>query len=195
MNHDQDRDLRERKRSKFAPPASKPKPRFTVWLLAGAGLLAVALVAWLLRTNIVPGEAKAGGLPAGASPAGEGSAMVGDLPVRDGAVRLAASTFDDGQARWYTYPNDGVDIQFFVLKSDDGVIRAAFNACDVCFLAKKGYQQEGDEMVCNNCGQRFPSALVNEVRGGCNPSPLERMIEGGEVVIQVDDILAGAHYF
>jgi uncharacterized membrane protein len=147
-------------------------------------------MAWMLRANVVPSVAGADGLSVG-----EGAVQVGDLPVRDGAVRLAASTFEDGQARWYTYPADGVDIQFFVLKSNDGVIRAAFNACDVCFLAKKGYRQEGDEMVCNNCGQRFPSALVNEVRGGCNPSPLERTIEGDEVVIQVDDILAGANYF
>ena len=36
-------------------------------------------------------------------------------------------------------------------------------------------------MVCNNCGQRFPSNLINEVRGGCNPSPLERTIEEDEL--------------
>jgi uncharacterized membrane protein len=119
----------------------------------------------------------------------------GELPVRDGAVRLPTSTFDDGKARWYTYHADGVDIQFFVLKSSDGVIRAAFDACDVCFLEKKGYSQEGDEMICNNCGQRFPSELINEVRGGCNPSPLERTIQDGQVVILIDDILAGAGYF
>jgi uncharacterized membrane protein len=118
-----------------------------------------------------------------------------DLPVRDGAVRLPLATFDDGQAHTYTYDADGVEIEFFVLKSSDGVIRAAFNACDVCFLAKQGYRQEGDEMVCNNCGQRFPSGRINEVRGGCNPSPLERTIEGDELVIRVDDILAGSGYF
>jgi uncharacterized membrane protein len=190
MKHKKSRDLREQKRAKFARQASKPKPRFTTWLVAGAGLLAVVAVAWVLRASIVPSAAEADDLSAG-----DGVVKVGDLPVSDGAVRLAASTFDDGQARWYTYPTDGGDIEFFVLKSDDGVVRAAFNACDVCFLAKKGYHQEGDEMVCNNCGQRFPSALVNEVRGGCNPSPLERTIEGDELIIQVDDILAGGHYF
>ena len=190
MKHDQGRNVRDRKRSKFAQPPSKSKPRLTTWLVAGGGLLAVIVVAWMLRTNIVPSAAEADGLAVG-----DGVVKVGDLPVREGAVRLAASSFDDGKARWYTYPANGVDIQFFVLKSSDGAIRAAFNACDVCFLAKKGYRQEGDEMVCNNCGQRFPSVLVNEVRGGCNPSPLERTIEGEEVVIRVDDILAGANYF
>jgi uncharacterized membrane protein len=75
------------------------------------------------------------------------------------------------------------------------VVRAAFNACDVCFPAKKGYHQEGDEMVCNNCGSRFPADQINEVRGGCNPSPLERMVESDTLVIQEQDIIAGLGYF
>ena len=29
-------------------------------------------------------------------------------------------------------------------------------------------------MVCNNCGQKFSSDLINEIKGGCNPAPLER---------------------
>jgi uncharacterized membrane protein len=190
MKKDQDRDMRERKRAKFAQSASKSKARVPPWLYAAGGVLAILLVAWLWRANSVQSAAVAGELPIG-----DGAVVAGDLPIRDGAVRLPVSTFDDGQARWYTYPGADKEIQFFVLKSSDGVVRAAFNACDVCFLAKKGYRQEGDEMVCNNCGQRFPSALINEVRGGCNPSPLERTIDGDEVVIQIDDILAGANYF
>lgn len=195
MKHEQDRDIRERKRGKFAQPASKSTKRVSAWLYAGGGVLAIFLVAWLWRANSVRSAAKAGGLRVGVSPAGDGVVVAGDLPMRDGAVRLPVSTFDDGQARWYTYSGEGKEIQFFVLKSSDGVIRAAFDACDVCFPARKGYRQEGDEVVCNNCGQRFRSTLINEVRGGCNPSPLERTIEGQEVVIQIDDILAGANYF
>lgn len=115
--------------------------------------------------------------------------------AENGAVRLPLSTFDDGQAHFYTYIHEGRPIEFFVLKSKDGVVRAAFNACDVCFPAKKGYHQEGDEMVCDNCGSRFPSNLINEVRGGCNPSPLDRSVEGDTLVIQVGDIVGGLDYF
>ena len=178
MKENQDQDIRQNKRAKFAQSKSKSnKP--TMWLLAGGAVLVVALVAWLWRGYSVPSVAEVGELPS----------------VSDGAYRLPAALFDDGQARTYTHQADGKTIQFFVLKSSDGVIRAAFNACDVCYLDKQGYRQEGDEMVCNACGQRFPSELINEVRGGCNPSPLERTIEGGEVVIRVDDILAGSNYF
>ena len=178
MKHEQDKNIRERKRAKFTQPASKPKAPLTMWLFTGGGLLAILLLVWFGRGSGV-----------------KSTAETDDLPVRDGAVRLPVSTFDDGQAHWYTYHADSADIQFFVLKSSDGVIRAAFNACDVCFLEKKGYRQKGDEMICNNCGQRFPSALINEVRGGCNPSPLTRTIQGNEVIILIDDILTGVGYF
>jgi hypothetical protein len=117
------------------------------------------------------------------------------VEATDGAVRLSLSTFDDFQAHFYTFMYQGQPIEFFVLKSKDGVVRAAFNACDVCFPAKKGYHQEGDEMVCNNCGSRFPSNLINEVRGGCNPAPLTRTVEGNVLLIQVQDLAQGLSYF
>ncbi|GAB4258964.1 MAG: hypothetical protein Kow0092_06880 [Deferrisomatales bacterium] len=111
-------------------------------------------------------------------------------------VTLAASQFDDGKARFYRYEaGDGITIQYFVLKSSDGVIRAAFDACDSCWPAGKGYYQDGDEMVCRNCRRRFASVKVNEVKGGCNPAPLRREVVNGRVVIRVADILAGKGYF
>ena len=111
-------------------------------------------------------------------------------------ITVPVSTFDDGKAKYFSYKApSGKTIKFFALKSSDGVIRAAFDACDVCYQSKKGYRQEGDFMVCNNCGQRFASVRVNEVKGGCNPSPLERKIEGENLVIAVADILTGSKYF
>jgi hypothetical protein len=113
----------------------------------------------------------------------------------DGAVRLPLATFDDYRAHYYTYMHEGRPIEFFVLKSKDGVVRAAFNACDVCYLSKRGYTQDGDYVVCNNCGQRFPADEINDVHGGCNPSPLGRVVEGDTLVILVADIVKGQGYF
>jgi uncharacterized membrane protein len=117
------------------------------------------------------------------------------VEAEDGMVQLSLSTFDDYKAHYFTYMHEGRPIEFFVLKSKDGVVRAAFNACDVCFGSKKGYTQDGDYMVCNNCGRRFPADQINVVQGGCNPSPLQRAVEGDSLVIQVDDIIAGLGYF
>ena len=88
-----------------------------------------------------------------------------------------------------------ITVRYFILKSSDGIVRAAFDACDVCWPAGKGYYQDGDSMVCRNCGRRFHSVLINEVKGGCNPAPLTRSVDGDQLVIKVDDILKGKPYF
>ncbi|MDD3312255.1 DUF2318 domain-containing protein [Pseudodesulfovibrio sp.] len=134
-------------------------------------------------------------LAAGTAHAWLGFGKYAAVEPENGRVVIPADDVSDGAAHYYHYKKDGRDVKFFVLKSSDGVIRAAFDACDVCWREGKGYSQEGDFMVCNNCGQRFHSARINEVRGGCNPAPLDRAVEHGDVVISEADILAGAGYF
>ena len=111
-------------------------------------------------------------------------------------VTHPVSLFAEGKAKHFEFQaNNGITVKYFVLKSSDGVIRAAFDACDVCWPSGKGYYQEQDKMVCRNCGKRFASVKINEVKGGCNPAPLNRKIDGDNLVIQVADILAGKSYF
>ena len=50
-------------------------------------------------------------------------------------------------------------------------------------------------MVCNNCGMRFHSSRINEVEGGCNPSPLARKIDGDALTIATSDLAAGKRFF
>lgn len=118
------------------------------------------------------------------------------VKAKAGMVKIDLSDVSDGKAHYFRYVNGfGREIRFFVLQSKDGVLRAAFDACDVCWPEKKGYTQQGDFMVCNNCGQRFRSDKINEQKGGCNPAPIERAINGDEVVIQAADLNAGEGYF
>ncbi len=126
----------------------------------------------------------------------ESVATVGQVvQAEDGVVRLPVADLADGRAAFYTYRSGDKTIPFFALRSSDGVIRAAFDACDVCYLSRKGYHQEGDEMVCNNCGSRFPSTKINEIEGGCNPAPLDREVQGDMVVIRATDLENGARFF
>ena len=117
------------------------------------------------------------------------------VSVSSDAVTFPVNMFADGKARHFEMRNGDMTIRYFILKSSDGVVRAAFDACDVCWPAGKGYYQEGDVMVCRNCGRRFASVLVNEVKGGCNPAPLRRTLQGDKLVIAVKDILEGRQYF
>jgi uncharacterized membrane protein len=101
----------------------------------------------------------------------ETAPVTGSLTSENNAsqVSLPASLFEDGKARHFQHVAGEFNIKYFVLKSSDGIIRAAFDACDVCWPAGKGYFQEGDYMV--------------------------RRVENGKVVIEVNDILDGRQYF
>lgn len=106
-----------------------------------------------------------------------------------------AALFSDGTARFYKYKYQGTEIKYFILKGSDGKVRAAFDACDVCWRAGKGYTQRGDVLVCNNCGREFPSQMIGKVSGGCNPAPLESKNSDGKIVIKNSDIIKGLQYF
>lgn len=108
---------------------------------------------------------------------------------KNGVIAIPLDKVSDGRAHYYKARSEkGVMVEFFVVKSHDGIIRAAVDACDVCYRSGKGYVQEGNVMVCTNCGMRFATDRINEVKGGCNPAPLERRVEGGTLLIDLSQI-------
>jgi uncharacterized membrane protein len=151
------------------------------WPLAIAAVGVIFIVAGVLYT--IPRSAISTG-PA------DGPAVVDNA-----SVIFPTTLFEDGRARHFEYAGAENTIRYFILKSSDGVLRAAFDACDVCWPAGKGYYQDGDYMVCRNCGRRFSSVRVNEVKGGCNPAPLNRKLENDKLIIQIEDIEKGSRYF
>lgn len=110
-------------------------------------------------------------------------------------VRIPLRSLDPGKALFLVLESGGRKLYYFALKSPNGKYRAALDACDVCYRMNRGYRQEGDQMVCNNCGMKFPCDRIGEVKGGCNPHPLAFRIEEGNMVIRKSDILAGWDYF
>ena len=112
-----------------------------------------------------------------------------------GKVSIPIAELNDGQAHFYSYRGQAVKIPFFVIKGKDGTLRAAFDACDVCYKEKKGYEQKGEQMICKNCNMAFPVAKIGTVSGGCNPSPLKTSLTGATLEIAVSDLEAGARYF
>jgi len=118
-----------------------------------------------------------------------------ELTPKNGILEIPLQQINDGKAHFFKVrADDGIMVTFFTLKSHDGVIRAAIDACDVCYDSGKGYYQDGDYMVCENCGQRFASDKINVIRGGCNPAPLERIVKGKNLVISMVDITKNSWY-
>ncbi|MBW2472467.1 MAG: DUF2318 domain-containing protein [Deltaproteobacteria bacterium] len=128
-------------------------------------------------------------LSACSSSGASGSKTAGLLTPVNGKLEIPVADVDDGKAHHFQVKSDdGTMVTFFVLKSADGVIRAAIDACDVCYRSGLGYYQEGDNMVCKNCGQKFASNKINVIKGGCNPAPLNRAVVEDKLVINMRDI-------
>jgi len=110
-------------------------------------------------------------------------------------LAIPIADINDGEAHHFSVQAaDGTRVDFFTLKSRDGIIRAAIDSCDVCYKSGKGYFQKGDFMVCENCGQQFASSRINVIKGGCNPAPLRRQVVGDKLLISMSDINANVWY-
>jgi uncharacterized membrane protein len=117
------------------------------------------------------------------------------VKVTNGVVAIPVAKLTD-KARFYKYEDGGKSITFFAVKAADGSVRTAFDACDACYKSKKGYEQQGDKMNCNNCNQKFAiNRLGPNASGGCNPGYLPHQLSGGTVSIKASDLKDGAKYF
>lgn len=165
---------RKTKKAQFEQP--KPKNHLPILLVGGVALAALGLIAWK-------------GL------AGNGAGTYSVVKASQGQILIPATQVSDGKAHFFTYKNGPTHVNFFIVRSQDGQTRAALDSCDVCFKGRMGYRQEGDFMVCVKCRQKFHSNLINEVKGGCNPVPLQRALIDGKVVIPEDELIQGAAFF
>ena len=71
-------------------------------------------------------------------------------------------------ASFYKADLDGTEVELVALKDSKGNLRTAFNACQVCYSSGRGYyRQEGEYLVCQNCGNSFTIDQVGIASGGC----------------------------
>ena len=77
------------------------------------------------------------------------------------------------KASFYSVEVDGTQMEVIAVKDSNGNIRTAFNTCQICYDSGNGYyKQEGDNLVCQNCGNSFTMDQVGQSAGGCNPWPI-----------------------
>lgn len=100
-------------------------------------------------------------------------------------------------ATFYYYDYNDKSIQYFAVKDSQGNVHVAFDACDVCYEAKKGYKQNDNVMTCLNCGREFSIASigVENTDGGCWPSYIPMIIDNDNVVIKISDLIAKSYMF
>jgi uncharacterized membrane protein len=112
-----------------------------------------------------------------------------------GNVEIPLQELAGGEAKFFTHDVNGVAVKYFVLKSPDGEYRAALDASQECAKFKKGFRQEGNDLVCNECGQKFASVSINVSDGACNPLSIDRKVKGKNLILKVADLQSGVQYF
>jgi uncharacterized membrane protein len=102
-------------------------------------------------------------------------------------------------AKFYPYNANGTRMEILAVKAGDGSIRTAFNTCQICNGSPKAYyKQQGNVLVCQNCGNRFNMDMVEQERGGCNPVPIvngEKNDDGTNITISKDFIVKNKDLF
>lgn len=181
---------REDKRAQFTRPAGGGgRLKLVVLVLALAGVAGYLVFARMKAADDGAGPTKAADVkPAVVKPAGEAAA---------GEVRVPLKDLEGGKAIFFEPKlESGKPVRFFVVKAADNTYRAALDACEVCFHAKKGYQHKGADMVCRNCGRSFAVADIGpHNEGGCNPVALTQVVEGDQLVIKTSELEKGSSYF
>ncbi|MFH1393974.1 MAG: Fe-S-containing protein [Candidatus Micrarchaeota archaeon] len=129
--------------------------------------------------------------PAVCTADGDCGAVAGDDYVKIPISELSSTI------KHYTYQHDESEVRYMAVLGSDGQPRIAFDACEVCWRAGKGYSQSGDSVTCNNCGLKFRIDELGEKNkgAGCWPAHIEHSVENGEVRVKKVDLADGAYFF
>ena len=139
------------------------KPTVITAMIAVLAVIGILTIKRVSATNESANKAVQG--PVTANSVTLAPAANGDLVIAIGDI---SST-----AKFYPVEVDGTKLEVMAVKAPDGSIRTAFNTCQVCYSSGRGYyKQDGNVLVCQNCGNRFGMEQVEVLSGGCNPVPI-----------------------
>jgi uncharacterized membrane protein len=156
---------------------TEPVKKSNKGVFIGVGV-AIVLIAVLFIVKNITGSGSSSGASADATSQG------GDITITKSDVTETA--------KFIPYKAENTKMEVIALKAPDGSIRTAFNTCQVCYDSGRGYYvQEGDQLVCQNCGNRFEASQVEEIKGGCNPVPIltENKTDDGTTITIPKDFL------
>ncbi len=114
-------------------------------------------------------------------------AMAAPVPAKmltavNDQVRIPLSELTDSSLHFYTANTGVTTLRFLVIHQTNGNYAVALDACQICGWA--GYRQEGQNVVCRNCGATIYIPSIGE-KGGCNPIPVKSAVQNGEVIVDL----------
>jgi len=109
-----------------------------------------------------------------------------------GKILLPLDDFLSGGVRYYntTLPNEPL-VPFFVVRDAEGIFHSAVNACRFCAASRLGFSLQGENMVCEVCGNPYPLERIGTEEGECTPHPIsaDLPVQNGMVVLQETELI------
>lgn len=156
--------------------AEQSRERF--WKLAATAVSLVALI--LISTEFVY------------SRAAQAMSPPAPLHLAEGVVRVPVSNLKDHQLHRYVVTYDGAPIRFIAILDSSDSVRVALDACRIC--GTQGYVQEGQNVVCRNCGSAIYIPTIGTA-GGCNPIHLDYVVRHQTILISSRGLAEAAKVF
>ncbi len=104
------------------------------------------------------------------------------LEAVDGRVEIAVSELADSNLHFFTADSKGTLLRFLVIRKGNGDFAVALDACEICGWS--GYRQEGQNVICRNCGAAIYVPSIGQ-SGGCNPVGVKARVDAGKISIDL----------
>ena len=123
----------------------------------------------------------------------------GSLKIhKDEGLEIAVSDISE-TAKFYPVTVDGTRMEVVAVEAPDGTVRTVFNTCQVCNGSPKAYfEQSGNTLQCQNCGNKFPMDKVEVEAGGCNPVPIfddNKTVTNESITVPYDTLKNNSYRF
>lgn len=116
-----------------------------------------------------------------------------ELAATAGRIAIPVEKVNDGHLHRFGYTaKDGTPMRYIVIKKGEGSFGVGLDACDVC--GPSGYYERDGQIVCILCDVVMNISTIG-FKGGCNPVPLEYVLEDGQLIIRTADLETEAHRF
>lgn len=169
--------------------AAKAKTKKNLWLPA----VAIVILAATVSLTLLPGTADKDGDSGKQAPQAESQI------ISEGESLIIPISELSSTAKFYPVEVEGTQMEIIAVKDSSGNVRTAFNTCQICYSSGRGYYvQDGDDLVCQNCKNRFTVDQVEIRAGGCNPWPIfpdDKTVTDGEISISYDYLNAARQIF
>jgi high-affinity iron transporter len=111
------------------------------------------------------------------------------LEAVDGRVEIPVSELADSNLHFFTADSKGTLLRFLVIRKGNGDFAVALDGCEICGWS--GYRQEGQNVICRNCGAAIYVPSIGQ-SGGCNPVGVKARVDAGKISIDLTALAESA---